>query len=144
VASAADWANAQTHGRPGKGEGLHLLNTVAERAAVSGATKRTQKDADKRKAVQTMLADAEWASWSNVAVAKACLVSAGFVRSLRINEVTAPTERTFKTKHGTTATMQTGGIGKKKVESDSTETAKARPTKPPQSRSRPCASWVRF
>jgi len=30
-----------------------------------------------------------------------------------------PTERTYKTKQGTTATMQTGGIGKKKVESDS-------------------------
>lgn len=47
VASATDWANAQTVGRPGKGEGLHHLSTVTERAAVSGATTRTQKDADK-------------------------------------------------------------------------------------------------
>jgi len=72
-------------------------------------------NADKRKAVQTMLADAEWAKWSNVAVAKACFVSEGFVRSLRINEVTTPAERTYTTKQGTIATMQTGDIGKKKA-----------------------------
>lgn len=69
-------------------------------------------NADKRKAVTSMLSDSEWAKWSNVAVAKACFVSEGFVRSLRINEVTTPAERTFTTKHGTTATMQTANIGK--------------------------------
>jgi len=47
VASATDWANAQTVGRPEKGEGLPHLSTVGERAATSGATKRTQRDADK-------------------------------------------------------------------------------------------------
>lgn len=49
VASATDWARAQTHGgnrKSDQGEGLHL-ETVAQRAAVSGATTRTQKDADK-------------------------------------------------------------------------------------------------
>lgn len=49
VASATDWAKAQTHGgdrKTGQGEGLHL-ETVAQRAATSGATTRTQKDADK-------------------------------------------------------------------------------------------------
>ncbi len=47
VASATDWANAQTQGRPGKPEGPPVLNTVSARAAVSGANERTQRDADK-------------------------------------------------------------------------------------------------
>ncbi len=50
VASATDWAKAHKHGGNRKaadqGEALHL-ETVAQRAAVSGATTRTQKDADK-------------------------------------------------------------------------------------------------
>lgn len=56
VASATDWARAQGQGRPnktgspsplsGNGEGLPL-ETVKQRAAVSGATERTQKDADR-------------------------------------------------------------------------------------------------
>lgn len=49
VASATDWAKAQTHGgnrKTDQGEALHL-ETVAQRAAAAGATTRTQKDADK-------------------------------------------------------------------------------------------------
>lgn len=49
VASATDWAKAQTHGgarRKVQAEALPL-ETVAQRAAVSGATERTQRDADK-------------------------------------------------------------------------------------------------
>lgn len=47
VASATDWGKAQTVGRPGKAEALPHLSTVAERAAASGSTERTQRDADK-------------------------------------------------------------------------------------------------
>jgi hypothetical protein len=47
VASATDWAKAQKQGRPGKAEGPPVFQTVAERAAVSGANERTQRDADK-------------------------------------------------------------------------------------------------
>lgn len=49
VSSAQDWAKAQRHGgdrKSDQGEGLHL-ETSKQRAAVSGATVRTQKDADK-------------------------------------------------------------------------------------------------
>lgn len=48
VSLAANWARSQTHGgnRKLQGEALHL-ESVAERAAKSGATTRTQKDADK-------------------------------------------------------------------------------------------------
>lgn len=49
VASGKDWATAQTHGgsrRSDQGATLHL-ETVAQRAAESGASERTQKMADK-------------------------------------------------------------------------------------------------
>lgn len=38
---------------------------------------------DKRRAVQRMLDDEEWAGWSNVAIAKACHVSESLVRTMR-------------------------------------------------------------
>ena len=92
-----------------------------------------RSNADKRKAVATMLSDAEWAKWSSNAIAKACCVSHTFVDSVRLSLATVasdkPTERTYKTKQGATATMQTGGIGKKKVESDSTTPTKSEPAK---------------
>lgn len=73
-------------------------------------------NADKRKAVTTMLMDAEWAKWSSNAIAKACGVSHTFVDSTRASLATVasekPAERTYTTKHGTTATMQTASIGK--------------------------------
>ena len=49
VASATDWSNANFHGGDRKSDqaaNLHL-NSVADRAAVSGASVRTQKSADK-------------------------------------------------------------------------------------------------
>lgn len=58
VASATDWAKAQTHGggrRGDQGATLHL-ETVAQRAAVSGASPRTQKTADKLVREQPALA----------------------------------------------------------------------------------------
>lgn len=49
VASATDWAKAQTHGgaRRGVQEELGALETVKARAALSGASEKTQKQADK-------------------------------------------------------------------------------------------------
>lgn len=47
VASAQDWAKAQPARRPGKGGNVAPLSTVADRAAQSGASERTQKMADK-------------------------------------------------------------------------------------------------
>jgi len=72
--------------------------------------KRTndRTNADKRKAVTTMLNDAEWAKWSDGAIAKACQVTQPFVSSVRKSLITVmseePAERTYTTKQGTTAT----------------------------------------
>lgn len=75
---------------------------------------------DKRKAVKTLLGDAEWSAWSDNAIAKACGVSQPFVSSLRpvtsnvISE--RPPEKTFTTRHGTQAVMSTANIGKARSE----------------------------
>lgn len=68
---------------------------------------------DKRRAVETLLRDTEWANWSNNQIAKQCAVSLDLVNRMRkdmsLNETLS--ERTYTTKHGTTAVMDTAKIG---------------------------------
>jgi hypothetical protein len=72
---------------------------------------------DKRRAVLTLLNDAEWSKWSDREIARQCAVHFNYVGRLR-KDVTItrsdsePSQRTFTTKHGTTATMNTAAIGK--------------------------------
>lgn len=71
-------------------------------------------NADKRRAVLALLQDDEWAQWSDREIARRCNVSNRFVSNLR-GAVTVNgsqlAERTYTTKHGTTATMDTRQIG---------------------------------
>lgn len=98
-----------------------VLHSVGANA--SHGLRRTNED--KRKAVLTLLNDGEWVEWSNREVARCCGVSESLVRSLRENAVTKQSsERTFTTKHGTTAVMNTGNIGKKKEQATSVEPKK--------------------
>lgn len=86
-------------------------------ANASHGKRRT--NADKRKAVMAMLADAEWCQWASREIAKACSVSHTFVDRLRSEVVTGNVAseesdgRTYTTKHGTEAKMKTAKIGKK-------------------------------
>lgn len=84
-----------------------------------------RSNADKKRAVETMLRDEEWMGWSDNEIARRCNVSHPFVggirKSLSLVTVTSekpaaapPAERTYTTKHGTQASMKTGGIGKNK------------------------------
>jgi hypothetical protein len=70
-------------------------------------------NADKRRAVTAILSDAEWSAWSDREIARRCRVGHPFVAKIR-SEVAPPesdsSERTFTTKHGTTATMDVSGI----------------------------------
>ncbi len=69
---------------------------------------------DKRRAVLTLLNDPEWAKWSNREIADKCHVSHPFVGALR-GDVTGNVTsepRTYVTKHGTEAVMETAKIGK--------------------------------
>jgi uncharacterized ParB-like nuclease family protein len=71
-------------------------------------------NADKRRAVLILLQDAEWRQWSDRQIARHCGVSHEFVRGLRPSLSTVDSEggqRTYTTKHGTVATMDTSRIG---------------------------------
>lgn len=66
---------------------------------------------DKRRAVLTLLDDGEWAKWSDREIGRKCAVSHEFVRKMRPVTVNVDSEdRAYTTKHGTVATMKTGGI----------------------------------
>ncbi|ARO88827.1 hypothetical protein EBAPG3_014195 [Nitrosospira lacus] len=81
--------------------------------------------ADKRKAVQTLLTDTEWSTWSNNEIAKRCAVSHTLVNELRrtleaassietiTNNESGEGKRKFLTSTGKTAEMKTANIGSK-------------------------------
>ena len=81
---------------------------------------KRRTNADKRKAVMTLLEDEEWGQWSNREIARKCAVAESSVRNYRA-DLTAkdaqseepPPPRTYTTKHGTRATMNTSNIGKR-------------------------------
>lgn len=72
--------------------------------------------ADKRKGAETLLKDAEWAKWSDREIAKKCGLSATTIGAIRSSlsklDSDKDVERTYTTKHGTTAVMKTASIGK--------------------------------
>jgi hypothetical protein len=73
-------------------------------------------NADKRRAVRRLLEDEEWGRWSDREIARWCRVSHPFVAGVRreVGEVTGnvSSERVYQNKHGETAIMETGNIGR--------------------------------
>ncbi len=73
--------------------------------------RQRRTNADKRKAVMTLLRDEEWSGWTDSEIARRCAVhhsTVAAVRSSLANSASEqPTTRTYTTKHGTTATMNT-------------------------------------
>ena len=70
-------------------------------------------NADKRHAVELLLADAEWRRWSDREIARRCGVEnhlVGDVRASLSDPLTDPGERLYTTKHGTVATMHVAGL----------------------------------
>lgn len=68
---------------------------------------------DKRRAVSRLLDDPEWSKWSDREIARRCYVNHHLVSRLRSVTGSVPSERTYVTKHGTVATMNTTAIGGK-------------------------------
>lgn len=85
--------------------------------------------ADKRKAVQTLLADAEWSKWSQMEIAKACAVSQPFVSRLIAEMGASASYAENKTKEavrdGKAYQIDTTNIGKGRPASHKTDEAKA-------------------
>lgn len=79
---------------------------------------------DKRKAVQTLLNDEEWAGWSDREIAKRAGVHHQMVATLRSSLDDHPVTRNYTTRHGTPATMDTGNIGKTQAEKDAERAAR--------------------
>jgi hypothetical protein len=106
-----------------------ILHSVAANSA--HGLRRTNED--KRRAVLTLLDDAEWSQWSDREIARRCGVSAPLVAAVRGSlTVNYYSEEpvTYTTKHGTTAQMNTANIGGgsnagQKTESAQTTVAKA-------------------
>lgn len=86
-------------------------------------------NADKRRAVETLLHDDEWRKWSDREIARRCRVVHPFVGQVRASLVTVTSDptsqadyeaqqkfanaaRLYTTKHGQTATMDTARIGR--------------------------------
>ena len=75
-----------------------------------------RSDEDKRRAVKVLLADKEWATWSDREIARRCQVSHTLVARIRekltpLTGNVASEDRTYRTKHGSVATMKTAAIG---------------------------------
>lgn len=71
-------------------------------------------NADKRRAVETLLRDDEWAKWSDSEIGRRCAVHHSTVARIRADlspAKSASEPRTYTTKHGTQATMRTANIG---------------------------------
>ena len=97
--------------------------TLSSTLAVPNAThglRRTNKD--KRKAVTKLLSDEEWATWSDLEISRRCRVSDDLVKTVR-SELAAghlpatlgsesEGRRTYRTKYGSVATMDTKAIGR--------------------------------
>ena len=58
-----------------------------------------------------LLNDKEWAKWSDREIARRCNVSNNFVGTLRPSLSSKDSERTYTTKHGTVAKMDTSNVG---------------------------------
>lgn len=89
----------------------------------NGAHGLRRSNADKRKAVQTLLADAEWAKWPQTKIAEACGVSREFVSRLSSDLSCDRSQDTTRTveRAGKTYQQDTSRIGK-------------RPAAPPEAR----------
>lgn len=74
---------------------------------------------DKRNAVTVLLSDEEWSKWSDREIARKCAVSNPFVSALRASLLSVNSEaepRTYTTRHGTVAQMDTSRIGARPAE----------------------------
>lgn len=94
-------------------------NVVLYPVGANAAHGLRRTNEDKRRAVETLLGDAEWATWSQERIAKACCVSTGLVSKL-VNDASLHREeiktatRTVE-RNGKTYEQDTTNIGKAKA-----------------------------
>lgn len=84
---------------------------------------RPRTNEDKRRAVLTLLNDPEWGNWSDREIARQCRVSPTLPGTLRpavtVHVDSEPEQlRTYTTRHGTPAVMNTAAIGQRPTAAD--------------------------
>ena len=82
-------------------------------AGANAAHGQRRTNADKRRAVETLLRDKEWGNWSDREIARRCNVSDRFVNEVRATANIRSDKRNYNDKHGVTRTMNTANIGRK-------------------------------
>lgn len=93
--------------RPGTRRDAILYSVQA-----NGSHGLRRTNADKRRAIETLLRDEEWGQWSNHKIAQLCLVSdktVGLVRSQLFGR-SANSVRVYRNSHGQIGTMNTANI----------------------------------
>jgi hypothetical protein len=89
-------------------------DAILHAAGANAAHGLRRTNADKRRAVETLLRDEEWSKWSDREIARMCAVSQPLVSQIRKTLTdNIISEKTYTTKHGTTTTMDTSNVGKK-------------------------------
>lgn len=68
-----------------------------------------------------LLNDEEWSKWSDSEIARRCRVSHPFVAKLRPVTGNVSGERTYTTRHGTVAQMDTSRIGSRPAPAEQTQ-----------------------
>lgn len=91
-----------------------------------------RSNADKRRAVMTLLEDDEWSQWSNREIARKCAVSEAMVRNLRgpICEKNADSSTRKVERGGVTYEQNTSNIGKAQPVDEPGETEQGQPATP--------------
>jgi hypothetical protein len=96
-----------------------LRDAVLHGCGANAAHGLPRTNEDKRRVVLRLLGDEEWSHWTDSEIARRCKVGHDLVARLRkqLKPVTSgnASERTYRTKHGTTATMRTENIGRSRA-----------------------------
>lgn len=112
AATGCDRATVECDVRPG---GLRDAILFSVGANAAHGQRRTNED--KRRAVLKLLDDPEWKRWSDREIARQCGVDGKTVTSLRpaplVTAEIRSEPRTYTTKHGTVAQMNTAAIGRR-------------------------------
>lgn len=89
-----------------------LRDAIAHAVGANATHGLRRTNADKRRAVETLLRDPEWSRWSDREIARRCGVSHPFVGALRSSLGTVSSEpRMYTDRHGNVGRMETGRIG---------------------------------
>lgn len=102
-----------------------LRDAILHAVGANATHGQRRTNMDKRRAVETLLRDPEWAKWSDSEIARRCAVHHTFVGKLRSSLVTNTSEaaeRTYTDRYGNVRTMNTENIGKRNTATVDTDT----------------------